>query len=82
MNIKYKTIFRTTGTPRDYRKGLYLSVGLIQDGKEKHYREEVKLFADWCSKNNLILNVEKTKEVVIDFRRKQRGHCCGDCPTH
>uniref|UniRef100_A0A3B1K1K8 Reverse transcriptase domain-containing protein n=1 Tax=Astyanax mexicanus TaxID=7994 RepID=A0A3B1K1K8_ASTMX len=45
-------------------------VGLIQDGKEQHYREEVDLFADWCSKNNLILNVKKTKELVIDFRKK------------
>ena len=25
-------------------------MGLIQDGEEKHYREEVKLFVDWCSR--------------------------------
>lgn len=24
----------------------------------------------WCSRNNLLLNVNKTKEIVVDFRRK------------
>lgn len=49
-------------------------VGLIQDGDERAYREEVRLFADWCRTNNLVLNVEKTKEMVIDFRRNQPVH--------
>lgn len=28
---------------------------------------------DWCCENNLILNVEKTEELIIDFRRKQHS---------
>ena len=48
-------------------------VGLIQGSDEGNYREEVKLFTEWCH-NNLLLNVEKTKELVIDFRRNQPPH--------
>ncbi len=45
-------------------------VGLISNNDETHYREEVAQLAEWCGANNLSLNVEKTKEVVLDFRRK------------
>ncbi len=44
-------------------------VGLISNNDETHYREEVAQLAEWCGANNLSLNVEKTKEVVMDFRR-------------
>ncbi len=44
-------------------------VGLISNNDETHYREEVAQLAEWCGANNLSLNVEKTKEVVLDFRR-------------
>ncbi len=37
---------------------------------ETHYREEVAQLAEWCGANNLSLNVEKTKEVVMDFQEK------------
>ena len=42
--------------------------GLIKND-ESVYREEVNLLVNWCSENNLLLNVDKTKEVVIDFRK-------------
>ncbi len=45
-------------------------VGLISNNDEMHYREEVAQLAEWCGANNLSLNVEKTKEVVVDFRRR------------
>ncbi len=45
-------------------------VGLISNNDEMHYREEVAQLAEWCGANNLSLNVEKTKEVVLDFRRR------------
>ena len=35
------------------------------------YLNEVLKFSDWCKNNYLNLNVDKTKELVIDFRRKQ-----------
>ena len=33
------------------------------------YMQEVERFTTWCDKNYLELNVKKTKELVIDFRR-------------
>ncbi len=45
-------------------------VGLISNNDETHYREEVAQLAEWCGTNNLSLNLGKTKEVVLDFRRR------------
>ncbi len=44
-------------------------IGLIQDGDESTYRQEVKGLAVWCSLNNLELNTLKTVEMIVDFRR-------------
>nr|XP_057933216.1 uncharacterized protein LOC131132050 [Doryrhamphus excisus] len=49
-------------------------VGLIQDNNELAYREEVRHLVDWCKANNLILNVDKTKEIIVDFRRSRPSH--------
>ncbi len=43
-------------------------IGLIKDGDESAYRQEVEQLAVWCSLNNLELNTLKTVEIV-DFRR-------------
>ncbi|KAI5108018.1 gastrula zinc finger protein XlCGF28.1-like [Silurus meridionalis] len=45
-------------------------VGLISKIDESAYREEVQRFGA----NNLSLNVDKTKEMVVDFRRAQSNH--------
>ncbi len=44
-------------------------IGLIQDGDESAYRQEVKELSVWCSLNNLELNTLKTVEMIMDFRR-------------
>ncbi len=44
-------------------------IGLIQDGDESAYRQEVKELAVWCSLKNLELNTLKTVEMIVDFRR-------------
>ncbi|KAK3512076.1 hypothetical protein QTP70_030371 [Hemibagrus guttatus] len=49
-------------------------VGLIRMNDESAYREEVQRLTAWCKANNLSLNIEKTKEMVIDFRRAQSDH--------
>ncbi|KAK7878084.1 hypothetical protein WMY93_031231, partial [Mugilogobius chulae] len=36
---------------------------------EAHYREEVFQLETWCRVNNLCINVKKTKEMIVDFRR-------------
>ena len=45
------------------------AIGLIINGNENIYRSEVAWLVDWCSNNNLELNIKKTKEMLIDFRR-------------
>ncbi|KAK2899445.1 hypothetical protein Q8A73_012574 [Channa argus] len=49
-------------------------VGLISKNDESAYREEVQRLTAWCGANNLSLNVDKTKEMVVDFRRAQGDH--------
>lgn len=49
-------------------------VGLISKNKESAYREEVQRLTGWCRVNNLSLNVDKTKEMVVDFRKAQSDH--------
>ncbi len=33
--------------------------------------EEINNLAEWCTENNLLLNVNKIKELIIDFRKKE-----------
>ncbi|KAI3363944.1 hypothetical protein L3Q82_001522 [Scortum barcoo] len=47
-------------------------IGLITGDDETAYREEVRALTSWCQDNNLHLNVSKTKELIVDFRRRQR----------
>ena len=47
--------------------------GLPTDS-ELAYRNAIQQLVDWCSLNFLHLNVKKTKEMLIDFRRKKPVH--------
>lgn len=49
-------------------------VGLIQSNYELAYREEVKHIVHWCRVNNLVLNVDQIKEIIVDFRRFRPSH--------
>ena len=40
------------------------------NNNDQNYRLEVNRFVDWCDANFLLLNVKKTKEMIIDFRTK------------
>ncbi|KAI4903258.1 hypothetical protein NFI96_009778 [Prochilodus magdalenae] len=46
-------------------------VGCIRDGQDGEYRDLVNSFVDWTARNHLLLNVTKTKEMVMDFRRRR-----------
>uniref|UniRef100_A0A8C6W187 Reverse transcriptase domain-containing protein n=1 Tax=Nothobranchius furzeri TaxID=105023 RepID=A0A8C6W187_NOTFU len=46
-------------------------VGCIRDGQEAEFRELVERFVAWCGNNYLTLNVNKTKEMILDFRRNR-----------
>ena len=45
--------------------------GLFTNGLDSNYVEEVYRFVKWFEENYLILNVSKTKEMIIDFRRQK-----------
>ena len=49
-------------------------VGLITDNDETAYREEVRDLAGWCQNNNLYLNVIKTEEMIVDYRKIRTEH--------
>ena len=48
-------------------------VGLITDTDETAYRD-VRDLAGWCQNNNLSLNVTKTKEMIVDYRKRSTEH--------
>ena len=50
-------------------------VGKIKYDEDAIYHKQIENFVNWCDKNYLYLNVSKTKERCIDFRKNQR------CPT-
>ena len=45
--------------------------GIITNEDESEYRDQVNKLINWCSENNLELNVNKTKEMIVDFRRNK-----------
>ena len=49
-------------------------VGRITDNDETAYREEVRDLAVWYQNYNLSLNVIKTKEMIVDYRKKRTEH--------
>lgn len=46
-------------------------VGLISGSDESACRDEVVRLSSWSRGNNLLLNTSKTKELVMDFKRKK-----------
>ena len=34
----------------------------------------VRALGVWCQENNLSLNINKTKEMIVDFRKQQMEH--------
>ena len=34
----------------------------------------MRALAEWCQENNLSLNVNKMKELIVDFRKQQREY--------
>ena len=49
-------------------------VGLITDNNETAYREEFRNLAMWGLDNNLSLNVIKTKEMIVNYRKRKTEH--------
>jgi hypothetical protein len=49
-------------------------VGLITNNDEAAYGEEVRDLALRSQDKNLLLNVSKTKELIVDYRKRQAEH--------
>ncbi len=47
-------------------------LGLISNNDETAYLGEVERLTSWCQENCLSLNVSKTKELIVDFRKRQQ----------
>ncbi len=47
-------------------------LGLINNDDEAAYLDEVERLTSWCQVNCLSLNVSKTKELIVDFRKRQQ----------
>lgn len=45
-------------------------LGLIANNDETAYRKEIEHLATWCTEHNLALNVKKSKEGIVEFRKK------------
>ncbi|KAK1793671.1 hypothetical protein P4O66_012036 [Electrophorus voltai] len=49
-------------------------MGLTSGNEERAYLEQIKHLENWCQENNLLLNVSKTKELMVDCSKKQERH--------
>ncbi len=47
-------------------------LGLVSNNDEAAYLHEVERLTSWCQENCLSLNVSKTKELIVDFRKRQQ----------
>ena len=45
-----------------------VNISIIKDD-ESDYHNEIEQLVKWSNDNNLILNVNKTKELIVDFRQ-------------
>ncbi len=51
-------------------------LGLISNNDETAYLDEAEKLTSWCKDNCLSLNVSKTKELIVDFRKRQQRPYC------
>ncbi len=49
-----------------------VDLGLINNNDEAAYLDDVERLTSWCQDNCLSLNVSKTKELIVDFRKRQQ----------
>lgn len=47
-------------------------IGRINDGDKAACRREVASLVPWCGDNNLTLNTDKTKEMIVGMRKVRR----------
>lgn len=48
-----------------------LIIGNITNKNDEHYHTVIRNTISWCTRNKLILNASKTKELIFDFRKEK-----------
>jgi len=56
----------------------FVVVGLISGNDKKAYLEEFANLSLWCQDNSLMLNVPKTKDLVVNTTTSEDLHTTGD----
>eukprot|EP00061_Rhincodon_typus_P002308 g17154.t1 len=49
-------------------------MGQISNNDKSKYRTKIEGLVTWCNENDLFHNVGKTKELIINFRKKGAEH--------
>ena len=70
-NERYCTLCNRNEIGDEFRLLFQCDTLRSQINNESVYREEVQRMVGWCKNNNLVLNISKTKEMIIDFRKKK-----------
>jgi hypothetical protein len=47
---------------------------VITDNDDTAYKEDVRDLIVWCKDNNLFLNVIKTKDILMNYRKRRTEH--------
>lgn len=55
----------------DFMSAIFWIPCNLLTSQREEYTDLVKNFIEWCGKNHLLLNVAKTKEMVVNYRRKR-----------
>ena len=66
-NVNYQFFFQNL--IKDFYADDTALVGLLSSGKEHQYLDAVAQFVRQCDKDDLSLNVQKTKEMIVDMRK-------------
>ncbi|KAI5103505.1 gastrula zinc finger protein XlCGF28.1-like [Silurus meridionalis] len=71
LSLELEAMFRI-----DYKLLLDVTVvvGLISNNEETAYLQELKNLEKWCQENNLLLNVSKIKELIMDSTKQGRSY--------
>ena len=48
--------------------------GYLINNDTTSYLKVVTEFTNWCERHFLLINVKKTKELIVDFRRNTKAH--------
>ncbi|KAK0147910.1 hypothetical protein N1851_012371 [Merluccius polli] len=56
--------------------------GYITNNDHAAYQSEVDSFVSWCDDAHLILHIDKTKELIFDFKRKKIGQPVEVVPSY